>query len=299
MSDSARQLATIARALALQLGMSVREASSGRVHGGNINECHRLETERGSVFLKVADARVRSMLEAEAEGLRELAGAGAVRVPKVLALGEAAGSAYMALEWIDFAPGKGEAETRLGEELARQHRSSATRFGWHRDNTIGSTGQQNAWADDWVAFFRERRLRPQLELARSKKTPARLQDRGAHLLDRLEQFFATYRPMPSLLHGDLWGGNWAADAHGEPVIFDPAVYFGDREADLAMTRLFGGFGPGFYAAYETAWRPDPGAPRRVALYNLYHVLNHLNLFGGAYARQAEAMIDRLLADLGH
>ena len=112
-------------------------------------------------------------------------------------------------------------------------------------------------------------------------------------------FFATYRPAPSLLHGDLWGGNWAALAGGEPVVFDPAVHHGDREADLAMTRLFGGFGPDFHAAYVAEWPLDAAAGTRRDLYQLYHVLNHLNLFGGGYRAQAEALVDRLLAAIGH
>jgi protein-ribulosamine 3-kinase len=288
----------IARALAARLGTPVRETSAGRVHGGSINECHRLQTGCGPLFVKLADARLRPMLEAEAEGLRELAAA-AVRVPQVLAVGEAAESAYLALEWIDFVPGSRSTESRFGEQLANQHRLSAERFGWHRDNTIGSTPQQNAWSDDWVAFFRERRLRFQLELARRRAPGPHLEARGAELLERVGEFFATYRPIPSLLHGDLWGGNFAADEHGSPVIFDPAVYYGDRETDLAMTQLFGGFGAGFHAAYEAAWSLDSGARVRVDLYNLYHVLNHLNLFGGGYARKAETMIDRLLAEVGH
>jgi protein-ribulosamine 3-kinase len=295
----ARAFAGIAGALAAQLGATVHPASAGRVHGGSINECHRLESGGGPLFLKLADADRREMLEAEAEGLRELAAARAVRVPQVRALGEAAGSAYLALEWIDFAAGTPAADARLGEQLARQHRLIAQRFGWRRDNTIGSTPQRNAWADDWVAFLRERRLGFQLELARSRGHRGRLQARGAELLERIGRFFESYRPVPSLLHGDLWGGNRAADERGSPVIFDPAVYYGDREADIAMTRLFGGFGAGFYAAYEAAWPLDPGAPQRIALYNLYHVLNHLNLFGASYARQAEEMIDLLLAELGH
>ncbi len=294
-----RRLAAIGRALATELGTTVPGAPAAPVHGGSINECRRWETGRGPLFVKLAGARMLAMLQAEAQGLRELATAGAVRVPRVLAIGEAADSAYLALEWIDFAAGTPASESRLGEQLARQHRCTAQQFGWHRDNTIGSTPQQNAWADDWVAFFRERRLRVQLELAGSRGHRGRLQVRGAELLERLGGLFGSYRPVPSLLHGDLWGGNRAADERGSPVIFDPAVYYGDREADIAMTRLFGGFGAGFYAAYEAAWQLDSGAPLRVALYNLYHVLNHLNLFGGGYARQAETMIDRLLAELGH
>jgi fructosamine-3-kinase len=124
-----------------------------------------------------------------------------------------------------------------------------------------------------------------------------LVERGRRLCGQLDALFRGHRPLPSLLHGDLWGGNWAADESGNPVVFDPAVYFGDREADLAMTRLFGGFGRAFYDAYESAWPLEAGAELRFDLYNLYHVLNHLNLFGGGYRAQAEALIDRLLAEV--
>jgi fructosamine-3-kinase len=238
------------------------------------------------------------MLEAEAEGLAELARAAVIRVPAVRGSGLCADTAFLALEWIDFGGGSTRSETRLGERLARLHRVSSPRYGWHRDNTIGATPQVNDWSSDWPRFFTERRLGFQFDLAERQGHRGRLLERGRRLCEKVERFFAGYRPSPSLLHGDLWGGNWATDAAGEPVIFDPAVYYGDREADLAMTRLFGGFGRAFYSAYERAWPMDPGSSERVVLYNLYHVLNHLNLFGGGYGAQAEAMIDRLLAATG-
>jgi len=247
----------------------------------------------------VAPANRLAMLEAEAAGLGELKQAAAVRVPAVHAFGATAAHAYLALEWIDFGASSPVAETRLGEQLAWQHRVNARGFGWHRDNTIGSTEQPNAWSNDWIAFFRERRLRQQLELANRNGHGGRLADRGAELLELMGAFFASHHPVPSLLHGDLWGGNWAVDSAGQPVLFDPAVYFGDREADLAMTRLFGGFGNAFYTAYHATWPLDQAAGTRRTLYNLYHVLNHLNLFGGGYLSQAQSMIDRLLAELGH
>jgi fructosamine-3-kinase len=157
----------------------------------------------------------------------------------------------------------------------------------------------NDWHDTWVTFFRERRLRYQLDLAAGNGHGDRLQRRGEALLGCVEDFFSTYQPAPSLLHGDLWGGNRAVDERGQPVIFDPAVYYGDREADLAMTRLFGGFGPAFYSAYESGWALDAGASVRTDLYNLYHVLNHLNLFGRGYLVQAVSLIDSLLSEVGH
>ena len=236
------------------------------------------------------------MLEAEAAGLEELAGADAVRVPRVLAVGCAGDRVYLALEWIDLAAGSsGVTQTCFGEQLARLHRKTAERFGWERNNTIGSTPQMNAWSSSWPEFFRDSRLRFQLQLASQNGFGGRLQERGARLLECIEDFFADHQPVPSVLHGDLWGGNAAADEHGAPVIFDPAVYYGDREADLAMTRLFGGFSAAFYSAYEATWPLPASARSRIDLYNLYHVLNHLNLFGGGYLRQAESMIDRLLS----
>jgi fructosamine-3-kinase len=252
----------------------------------------------GALFVKLGPATAFEMFSAEAEGLRELAGASALRVPRVLGLGTAPGQAFLAIEWIEFGGAGSRSESALGAGLARLHRVTAPRFGWHRDNTIGATPQHNDWMDDWPRFFARHRLGFQLELAARRGLHGRLVDRGRLLCERLAAFFAGHRPPPSLLHGDLWGGNWAADASGEPVIFDPAVYYGDREADLAMTRLFGGFGRAFYQAYESEWPLDPGATQRVTVYNLYHVLNHLNLFGGDYAAQAEAMIERLLAEAG-
>jgi protein-ribulosamine 3-kinase len=238
------------------------------------------------------------MLAAEAAGLEELRHADAVRVPRVLGVGGGAGSAWLALEWIQSGVSSRATDSLLGEQLARQHRMTQAAFGWSRDNTIGSTPQLNEWCDDWVTFFRNRRLRYQLDLAAQSGFGGRLQERGAALLDCVGEFFHGYRPTPALLHGDLWGGNRLSDEQGQPVIFDPAVYYGDREADLAMTRLFGGYGAGFYAAYEAAWALDAGAATRTDLYNLYHVLNHLNLFGAGYLGQASTMIDRLLGEVG-
>jgi fructosamine-3-kinase len=265
--------------------------------GGGFATGERWESDSGPVFVKVADRQRLPLLEAEAAGLRELADAAALRVPGVLAVGLAGSQAFLALEWIEFRAATSRTEARLGELLAAQHRVTAPRFGWHRDNTIGATPQSNAWADDWTRFFAERRLGFQLDLAAQQGHSGRLIERGRRLCEQLGALLRGHRPLPSLLHGDLWGGNWAADESGHPVVFDPAVYFGDREADLAMTRLFGGFGRAFYDAYESAWPLEAGADVRFDLYNLYHVLNHLNLFGGGYRAQAEALIDRLLAEV--
>jgi protein-ribulosamine 3-kinase len=280
------------------IGATVQPKPAARVHGGSINECYRWETSAGPTFVKVASAGRRAMFEAESAGLQELRRADAVRIPRVLGVGANPAHSWLALEWIAFGARTAAAEAALGEKLALQHRYTAAAFGWDRGNTIGSTIQLNDWLDDWVTFLRERRLRFQLDLAARNGYGGRLQRRGEALVARVDEFFTDHKPSPSLLHGDLWGGNWAPDELGQPVIFDPAIYYGDREADLAMTQLFGGFGADFYAAYQSAWALDPGAGVRTGLYNLYHVLNHANLFGGGYVAQALSMIESLLSELG-
>jgi fructosamine-3-kinase len=282
-------------ALEAATGLRCRDSSASLAAGGGFASCQRWESDRGPVFVKVAPLARAAALDAEAAALRELAAAHAIRVPAVLGVGTSGAQAFLALEWVEFGNTTPRTEAWLGRQLAELHRVTAAQFGWHRDNTIGATPQYNDWMDDWTEFFARRRLGVQLDLAERAGYGGRWLERGRQLCERIAQFFAGYRPASSLLHGDLWGGNWAADASGTPVIFDPATYYGDRETDLAMTRLFGGFGREFYAAYAATWPLDAGAGARCDLYNLYHVLNHLNLFGGGYRGQAEAMIERLLA----
>lgn len=271
------------------------DATPRPVGGGDISAAWRLEARPHPVFLKTGPASSHDMFAAEAAGLAELAAPGVIRVPQVIACEVDAGTAFVALEWLDFEAPTRATERRLGEQLAALHGVTRERFGWHRDNTIGLTPQHNAWSDDWLAFFREHRLGFQLRLAAGNGFRGALQEQGARLTKRLPMFFDGYAPAPSLLHGDLWGGNWSS-CGGEPVIFDPAVYFGDRESDLAMTRLFGGFGQAFYAAYEHHAPLAPGHRQRCDLYQLYHVLNHLNLFGGGYLGRAQELMRRLLKE---
>ncbi len=288
--------AAIARSLQHATGRPFEADGAQSIGGGSINTAWRLETSEGPVFLKTNARGVCDMFAAEAEGLQELTVAECVRVPGVISYGVNGEHAWIAMEWIDQATDRGRAEVAFGERLAHQHRVTAARFGWHRDNTIGSTPQRNGWSDDWIEFLASERLGFQLGLALAAGHGSLERD-GCRLLESLPLFYEDRTPIPSLLHGDLWSGNWAADDSGEPFMYDPAVYFGDREADIAMTRLFGGFGADFYAAYEAVWPLDPGSQLRTELYNLYHVLNHLNLFGGSYLAQAEGMLHRLLAEI--
>jgi protein-ribulosamine 3-kinase len=268
---------------------------TGDVHGGSISRTLRVDSDRGPLLLKLESDERADMLRAENESLDALRRTGALAVPAVLACGVADASAYLALEWIEFGAKTEQAERALGRGLAELHRSTAADYGWHRDNYIGRTPQRNDRGDDWARFFRDMRLGPQLDLARRNALPVEAVTLGATLLGDIERLLEHHAPVPSLLHGDLWSGNWGAARNGVPYLYDPAVYFGDREADLAMTRLFGGFGPAFYRAYEAQWPLPPGFERRVDLYNLYHVLNHFNLFGGAYAGQAAGMLRRLVS----
>lgn len=289
----------LAAAMAAALGHEVAAAPEAAVHGGSINDCFRWLTDHGPVFVKCAPLAYRAMLDAEVDGLERLRQAGALHVPALLAMSSTNTEAFLVLEWLDLVEPDSASEERFGEALAWQHRNRGPGYGLERDNFIGATTQLNRPMDDWVTFWRERRLLYQLELAASSGHAGRLQDRGRRLLEVMDVFFASYRPAASLLHGDLWSGNRGALADGTPVVFDPAVYYGDREADIAMTCLFHGFGPRFYSAYATTWPLDQAAGTRRGLYNLYHVLNHLNLFGGSYREKAEGLIDRLLAAAGH
>lgn len=260
---------------------------------GGLHDAHRLRFERADIFLKTTRYERAAMLDDEADGLAALRRSGTVITPQPLLHGIAGEMAYLALRWTDLHPPTPEAQQRLGRMLAALHRCEADRYGWPRDNHIGLIRQPNGWCDDWATFFAEQRLGFQLRLAEQRG--ADWVDRGFELLDRLPRLLDGHEPSPSLLHGDLWNGNMAMRADGEPVIFDPAVYHGDRETDLAMTELFGGFSPAFYSTYEEEWPLDDGYAERRPLYQLYHVINHANMFGSGYERQAVRLIESLLA----
>ena len=281
----------IAQHISAQTGTAFTLKERRSVGGGCINQAYQVSDGRQSFFVKVNQATQVAMFEAEALGLKEIYDSQTIRVPRPICWGTAEGSAYLAMEWLELGGG-GDAWGCMGTALAAMHRVTSDRgFGWHQPNTIGATPQPNPWTPTWLEFYREHRLRHQFRLAgrRGGRFP-----RQHELLMALPDLLAGHAPAPSLVHGDLWSGNAAVTQSGDPVILDPATYFGDREVDIAMTELFGRFPETFYATYRAAYPLDPGYGGRKILYNLYHILNHFTLFGGSYAAQANRMIDQLL-----
>jgi len=201
------------------------------------------------------------------------------------------------MENLNLKRGSSATDRLLGKQLAHLHQIKQPYFGWFRDNTIGSTAQLNESNESWPKFWSAMRMHFQLQLAANNGFSGRLQSSGEKLCEQLDSFFVDYLPNPTLVHGDLWAGNAGVNDQNQPVIYDPACYYADREVDIAMTELFGGFGGDFYAAYNDVYALDSGYETRKTLYNLYHILNHLNLFGSAYLSQAESMIEKLLADI--
>ena len=291
-------LAAVAGAIAEASGLGVAARPQQLVSGGGRDEAWRWPTRGGQLFVKLAPAPALGRLACEAAALATLSATEQVRVPAVFGHGATTTTAWLALEWLDLRAPDAAAEAALGEALALLHGSHAPRFGFAHDNYIGGSPQRNGWLEDGVAFLMRRRLEPQLALAKANGYGGILEERGRRLIEAVPAFFTDYQPVPSLLHGDLWAGNRGMVADGAPVVFDPAAYYGDREAEIAMTRLFGGFGAPFYAAYQAGVPLDAGAATRQGLHSLYHVLNHLNLFGRNYLAQARSLIDRLLAAAG-
>ena len=288
---------TISEQIESATGQTFKVVSAHALSGGDINSAFRLQGVDKSYFIKLNRADLVAMFEAEFAGLQDISSTQTVRVPAPIVCGKTAGNSFLVLENLEFGCSNKASDHLLGQQLALMHQQQQPYFGWHRDNTIGSTSQLNSQSNDWLAFWRQQRLGFQLKLAADKGYGDRLQTNGERLYRNMAALFDNYLPQPSLLHGDLWAGNAAVDKQGCPVIFDPACYYGDREADLAMTELFGGFSQDFYAAYQAVWPLDHGYGVRKTFYNLYHILNHLNLFGGGYLRQAESMMAMLLAEI--
>ena len=267
------------------------------VGGGCINQTYRIEGNGQRFFVKLNDAESLPMFDAEAAGLQEIGNTRTLRVPVPICWGRNTSEAWLVLEYLEMGMGSRGSAAAVGSGLAAMHHFTSGKFGWTRDNTIGATPQINQSCSNWVEFWRRYRLCYQLRLAGVNGYTGRLQTQGEQLLEKLHFFFPGPQPVASLLHGDLWSGNYSFDDTAQPVLFDPAVYYGDRETDIAMTELFGGFSQTFYAAYREAYPLDAGYEYRKTLYNLYHILNHLNLFGGGYLNQAQQMTSRLLAEV--
>ncbi len=267
------------------------------VSGGCINSAFVLQGKNKSYFIKLNRANLLPMFKAEFLGLKEIAQSDTVKVPNPLLYGSLADKAFLIMEYLSLKPGTRASDALLGQHLAKLHKIPQAYFGWQQNNTIGSTEQINTSSNNWINFWQENRLGFQLSIAESNGYAGRLTESGAKLAESISYFFYDYNPQASLLHGDLWSGNAAISEQGEPIIFDPACYYGDREADIAMTELFGGYGRHFYDDYNQAYPLHSGYKTRKQLYNLYHILNHLNLFGEGYLRQAQDMIDYLLSEI--
>ncbi len=284
------------------LNKPIRFIEKEALSGGCISQSWKVIDNSGNTFfIKINSPDLESMFIGEAKGLEEIAKSKTIRTPRVYLSGSTPECSYLVLEYIPLHSHTNQKER--GKQIAQMHHltnplaTPSNRFGCQFNNHIGSTPQGNTYKTDWVSFWREERLLTQLDIAKNNGYSITAYDKGLRLADSLNCFFTNYQPKPSLLHGDLWGGNCASDEHGKPVIYDPAVYYGDRETDIAMTELFGGFTKDFYIAYNKFYPLDSGYKTRKKLYNLYHVLNHFNLFGGSYAGQADKMTQELLSSV--
>jgi len=283
----------VEKAISDYTGNHYKISSQQEINGGCINSAYKISNGETDWFVKTNKASLIDMFASEAESLNEMAESNTIKVPRVLCYDRVERHSFLVMEYL---PLNGSADMeKFAQQLADMHRVTSSTFGWHRDNVIGSTTQINNKKNDWIDFWREERLGFQLELAQKNGCGRELIKQGERLTDCLDEFFGDYRPQASMLHGDLWSGNYAALDDATPVIFDPAFYYGDRESDIAMTTLFGGFNQQFYQAYNDAWPLDEGHQQRKALYNLYHIINHFNLFGGGYEMQAVGMLHQLLA----
>jgi protein-ribulosamine 3-kinase len=278
---------TICKRLSQKLGKPVDYRSDRSIAGGCIHNAQALETSQGMFFVKINRPECLPVFEGEAAGLKAIHATKTIRCPKVYLFDLIAGQAVLILEYIPMQGAGPGGMTAMGQQLAALHKVTNNSFGWHIDNNIGLTPQDNSEEEAWISFFRIHRLEYQINLCEKKglSLPGK-----EEVLNGLESFFQDYEPAPSLLHGDLWGGNVSFDSEGNPIVFDPACYFGDREADLAFTEMFGGFTSDFYEAYNKAFPLHSGYNYRKKLYNLYHELNHYYLFGGGYGRQAQETV---------
>ena len=290
---------TLAEAVANNYGNSITVSRRIPVSGGDINRAYTLELSDGSkLFMKANRKENLGFFKAESEGLEAIRSTGTVKAPAVIAIGTDGNDAFLLLEHIESGRNSRASSAELGESLAHMHLADTNSFvnnglfGFTADNYIGAGEQINTSKQTWISFFIECRLIPQFE--RASKYFERDERRKVEVfLSRIDQYLIEPEH-PSLLHGDLWSGNYMIDSEGHPWLIDPAAYVGHAEADFAMTELFGGFDRYFYDAYKETAGIDPGYRDRKDLYNLYHLLNHLNLFGGGYLYSVRSVLHRYI-----
>jgi fructosamine-3-kinase len=261
------------------------------IGGGCINQAYELKGKNLSYFVKLNRANQVQMFEAESLGLEEMYKTNTITVPKPICYGISNNNSYLVLEYLNLGSGNARGWELMGQKLALLHQAKIEKpFGWHINNTIGSTPQINDWMENWGDFFAEKRIGYQLTLANRRGGNFK---NSQEIIEKVRSSLSNHHPSPSLLHGDLWSGNAGFNHNGEGTIFDPACYYGDREVDIAMTELFGGFPATFYDGYNQQWALDQDYSQRKNIYNLYHILNHFNLFGGGYESQAKRMIQQI------
>ncbi|KAL4188179.1 hypothetical protein AMTRI_Chr09g22620 [Amborella trichopoda] len=276
-------------------GKATKITKISPIGGGCINNAYEYETDSGSFFVKTNRSVGPSMFEGETIGLGAMYATNSIRVPRPFKFGPLArGGSYIILEFIEFGSSRSN-QSVLGRKLAEMHKAgkSDKGFGFRVDNTIGSTSQINTWSTDWISFFSEHRLGYQLKLARDQYGDASIYEKGQRLLKSMPLLFEGIDIEPCLLHGDLWSGNISSDRNGEPVILDPACYYGHNEAEFGMSWC-AGFGGAFYSSYFEVMPKQPGFEQRRDLYMLYHYLNHYNLFGSGYRSSAMSIINNYL-----
>ncbi len=289
----------ICQSLADVLGQDIELDTWQPVSGGSIHQAwHVTSNNNQHFFIKTNHHSKLHTLEAEALGLealgKHISADNPLRIPAVYTCGSNDEYSWLILEYIAFGRSSSKSQAALGTGLAMLHQQTAKQFGFAADNVIGESLQTNTWTNDWIDFWKQQRLGTQFKLAKQHGFYPNIEAEAEQLLQLIPALLQGHQPSPSLLHGDLWGGNAACDTDGNPIIFDPAVYYGDRECDLAMSTLFGGFSAEFYAAYNHVYPLDSGYEQRKNLYNLYHILNHANLFGGGYIGQSQSMMQQLI-----